>query len=97
MTATLRHVPPNSLLTGWDFSTSGVKCLAFDLEGATVAEVRLPTDLWTANGVSEINVMQLEGQARATVRACRQASQDRTTSRLGRGGHLGHPPHCRPH
>jgi xylulokinase len=65
----LRHVPLQSVITGWDFSTSGVKCLAFDLEGTTLAEVRLPTDLWTKGGVSEINLMQLEGQARASVRA----------------------------
>src|ERR1700687_2958353 len=64
-----RHVSPQSIITGWDFSTSGVKCLAFDLDGATLAEVRLPTDLWTKGGVSEINLMQLEGQARSTVRA----------------------------
>jgi sugar (pentulose or hexulose) kinase len=62
-------VAPESILTGWDFSTGAVKCLAFDLEGRTVAEVRLPTDLWTEGGVSELNLMQLEGQARATVRA----------------------------
>jgi sugar (pentulose or hexulose) kinase len=46
-----------------------VKCLAFDLEGRTLAEVRLPTDLWTEGGVSELNLMQLEGQARASTRA----------------------------
>jgi sugar (pentulose or hexulose) kinase len=65
----LRCVPPDSILTGWDFSTGAVKCLAFDLDGRTVAEVRLPTDLWTESGVSELNLMQLEGQARASVRA----------------------------
>jgi sugar (pentulose or hexulose) kinase len=62
-------VPSESVLTGWDFSTSAVKCLAFDLDGRTLAEVRLPTDLWTEGGVSELNLMQLEGQARASVRA----------------------------
>jgi sugar (pentulose or hexulose) kinase len=55
-------------VTGWDFSTGAVKCLAFDLDGRTIAEVRLPTDLWTEGGVSELNLMQLEGQARASVR-----------------------------
>src|SRR5262245_53743872 len=65
----LRHVSPESIITGWDFSTGGVKCLAFDLSGNTVASVRLPTDLWTKGGVSELNLMQLEGQARASVRA----------------------------
>jgi sugar (pentulose or hexulose) kinase len=66
---TLHCVPPDSVLTGWDFSTGAVKCLAFDLDGSTLAEVRLPTDLWTAGGVSELNLMQLEGQARASTRA----------------------------
>jgi sugar (pentulose or hexulose) kinase len=62
-------VPTDAVVTGWDFSTGGVKCLAFDLDGAALAEVRLPTDLWTRGGVSELNLMQLEGQARASVRA----------------------------
>src|SRR5437016_24655 len=64
----LRRTPDDSLLAGWDFSTGGVKCLAFDLTGKVIAEVRLPTDLWTADGVSELSLMQLEGQARASVR-----------------------------
>lgn len=62
-------VTATSLIVGWDFSTSGVKCLAFDTSGETVAEVRLPTDLWTPGGSSELNIFQLEGQARAGVRA----------------------------
>ena len=66
--ATLRELPPESIITGWDFSTGSVKCLAFDLRGNKVAESRLPTDLWTKGGVSELNLMQLEGQARASVR-----------------------------
>jgi sugar (pentulose or hexulose) kinase len=65
----LRCVSPESVLTGWDFSTGGVKCLAFDLDGNALAQVRLPTDLWTLGGVSELNLMQLEGQARASTRA----------------------------
>ena len=69
MTTPLKHVPNNTIITGWDFSTSGVKCLAFDLDGNTIADVRLPTDLWTKGGVSELNLLQLEGQARASVRA----------------------------
>jgi xylulokinase len=69
MAESLRCVAPDSIIAGWDFSTSGVKCLAFDLQGNTLAEVRLPTDLWTDGGVSELNVLQLEGQARASVRA----------------------------
>jgi sugar (pentulose or hexulose) kinase len=56
-------------VTGWDFSTGAVKCLAFDLDGNKRAEVRLPTDLWTEGGVSELNLMQIEGQACASVRA----------------------------
>src|SRR5947199_1531187 len=62
-------MPSDSVITGWDFSTGAVKCLAFDLDGKSLAEVRFPTDLWTEGGVSELNLMQLEGQARATVRA----------------------------
>src|SRR5713226_7110124 len=69
MAESLQHVSPESVITGWDFSTGAVKCLAFDLDGRTLAEVRLPADLWTEGGVSELNLMQLEGQARASVRA----------------------------
>lgn len=65
----LRCVSKESVVTGWDFSTGAVKCLAFDLQGNTLAEFRLPTDLWTEGGVSELNLLQLEGQARATTRA----------------------------
>lgn len=74
-------VPSTALITGWDFSTSGVKCLAFDLDGNTVADVRLPTDLWTAGGVSELNILQLEGQARASVRMI--AAKLKSLGRLG--------------
>ena len=73
MTQSLKHVPANAIVTGWDFSTSGVKCLAFDLDGNAIADVRLPTDLWTKGGVSELNILQLEGQARASVRAMANA------------------------
>jgi sugar (pentulose or hexulose) kinase len=69
MPQSLRHVAAASIITGWDFSTGGVKCLAFDLTGSTIAQVRLPTDLWTEGGVSELNLMQLEGQAFAATRA----------------------------
>lgn len=69
MSEALRCVPPNAIVVGYDFSTGGVKALAFDLSGSTVAQVRLPTDLWTEGGVSELNLMQLEGQARASTRA----------------------------
>lgn len=76
MATPLRHVPPRALIAGWDFSTSGVKCLAFDLQGNTVAEVRLPTDLWAQGGVSELSLLQLEGQARAGTRALAAALRD---------------------
>jgi sugar (pentulose or hexulose) kinase len=77
----IRTLPPESIITGWDFSTGAVKCLAFDLSGKVVAECRFPTDLWTEGGVSELNLMQLEGQARATTRTV--AEQLRTQGRLG--------------
>jgi sugar (pentulose or hexulose) kinase len=73
-------VSADSLITGWDFSTSAVKCLAFDLNGNSVAEVRLPTDLWDRDGVSELNLLQLEGQARASTRAL--AARLRALNRL---------------
>jgi sugar (pentulose or hexulose) kinase len=69
MTQALQCVQPNAIITGWDFSTGAVKCLAFDLDGKTLAQVRLPTDLWTEGGVSELNLAQLEGQAYASTRA----------------------------
>lgn len=68
MGSPLRCVPPNAVLTGWDFSTGAVKCLAFDLQGNTLAEWRGITDLWTEGNVRELNLMQLEGQARASTR-----------------------------
>src|SRR5919204_2410147 len=74
-------VSSDSVITGWDFSTGAVKCLAFDLDGNTLAEVRLGTDLWTAGGVSELNLLQLEGQARASTRAI--AGRLRELGRLG--------------
>jgi sugar (pentulose or hexulose) kinase len=82
MSEALRCVPPETIITGYDFSTGGVKCLAFDLNGQTVAQVRLPTDLWTDAGVSELNLMQLEGQARAATRAI--------AARLREAGRLPH-------
>jgi len=76
MSAHLRFAPRDTVLTGWDYSTGAVKCLAFDLDGKTLAEVRLPTDLWTEGGVSELNLLQLEGQARASVRAMAHKLRD---------------------
>ncbi|HMC88355.1 MAG TPA: FGGY family carbohydrate kinase, partial [Gemmataceae bacterium] len=80
MGESLRYVSPDSVITGWDFSTSAVKCLAFDLSGKTLAEIRLPTDLWTEGGVSELSLLQLEGQARASTRAI--AARLRDSNRL---------------
>ncbi len=77
----LRHVPDNAVIAGFDFSTGAVKGLAFDLDGHTLAEVRLPTDLWTEGGVSELNLMQLEGQAYAAVRLL--AARLREAGRVG--------------
>ncbi len=69
----LRFTPESTVVTGWDFSTGSVKCLAFDVSGKTLAEVRMPTDLWHGDpveaGLNELNLLQLEGQARASTRA----------------------------
>ncbi len=73
MPSAIRCLSPQTVITGADFSTGAVKYLAFDLGGQVVAEVRLPTDLWKGDpveeGLSELNLMQLEGQVRASVRA----------------------------
>ncbi len=73
MSEPLRFVLPESVVVGWDFSTGSLKCLAFGMDGQAVAQVRFPTDLWHGdppNGaVCELSLMQLEGQARASVRA----------------------------
>lgn len=76
MSEPLRCLPPDTLIAGYDFSTGGVKALAFDLNGNTIAEVRLPTDLWTEGGVSELNLMQLEGQAHAGTRLLAASLQE---------------------
>jgi sugar (pentulose or hexulose) kinase len=68
MASALRHVRPDAIVVGWDFSTGSVKGLAFEPTGTLVADVRLPTDLWTEGGVSELNLMQLEGQTRTGTR-----------------------------
>ncbi len=84
MSQTKLCLPPRSVITGWDFSTGEVKCLAFDLNGNVLAEVRLPTDLWKGDppdpNISELNLLQLEGQARASVRGI--AAQLRKKRRL---------------
>jgi sugar (pentulose or hexulose) kinase len=86
MAEPLQCVGPESVITGWDFSTGAVKCLAFDLQGQVLEEVRLPTDVWTgeADDVAELNLMQLEGQARGSVRAIVARLRDR-----GRLAHWG--------
>lgn len=89
MADTLRCTPADRIITGWDFSTGSVKCLAFDLDGQKLAEVRLPTDLFRGPilgdrllepGTFELSLLQLEGQARATTRAI--ASRLRELGRL---------------
>ncbi len=80
MAEAILGLPSSAVITGWDFSTGSVKALAFDLQGNVLADVRFPTDLWTEDGVSELNLMLLEGQARATTRAL--AAQLRDEERL---------------
>jgi xylulokinase len=87
MPSPLRQVAPESIITGFDFSTGSVKGLAFDLDGGTVAEIRLPTDLWTEDGVSELNLMQLEGQVHAAMRL--MAARLRELGRLKDWGAIG--------
>jgi sugar (pentulose or hexulose) kinase len=43
----LSCLPSDAVVVGYDFSTGGAKALAFDLQGNTLASVKLPTDLWT--------------------------------------------------
>ena len=85
----LRCLPPEAIVVGYDFSTGGAKALAFDLSGNVVATVKLPTDLWTDftptkdalhyrdAGNRELNLMQLEGQARAATRGITAELGDR--------------------
>ena len=80
MAEPLRCVPHDTIIVGWDFSTSAVKALAFDLEGEVVARSWFKNDVWTDYerlpaprhfldlGNREINLMQLEGMARASAR-----------------------------
>ncbi len=82
----LRFVRPDTVITGWDFSTGGVKHLAFDLDGATLFSARQSTDLWTERRVSELNLGQLEGQARVSVRQMAQGLSDLRRQRDWRAG-----------
>jgi xylulokinase len=68
MTTVFHGIHPNAYIAGLDFSTGSVKGILFNQSGNVCAEYRLPTELWTEGGVSELNLMQLEGQARAVVR-----------------------------
>ncbi len=86
MAEPLRCVRADQIVAGWDFSTGAVKCLAFDLDGNKLAEVRLPTDLWTEGGVSELNLMQLEGQAMASLRNLGAQLGERQAARWVAGG-----------
>ena len=95
MAEQLRCVPPHALIVGWDFSTTAVKALAFDLHGKVVAESRFKNDVWIDyrpcpapgqfedTGTREINLMQLEGQARASVRDLAAKLRDVEPNRLG--------------
>lgn len=86
MAEPLRCVRADQIVAGWDFSTGAVKCLAFDLDGNKLAEVRLPTDLWTEGGVSELNLMQLEGQAMASLRLLGAHLGEKQAARWVAGG-----------
>jgi sugar (pentulose or hexulose) kinase len=79
-------VRADQIVVGWDFSTGAVKCLAFDLYGNKLAEARLPTDLWTEGGVSELNLMQLEGQAMASLRLLGAQLGEKQAARWVAGG-----------
>jgi sugar (pentulose or hexulose) kinase len=70
----------NTVIVGFDFSTGSVKGLAYALDGTLLTETYLPTDLWTADGVSELNLMLIEGQVHTTVRS--MADRLRTVGRL---------------
>ncbi len=65
----LRHVPETAVITGWDFSTTAMKCLAFDIHGAKLAEVRIPTRIWKRGDVRELALAQIRMQAENSVAA----------------------------
>lgn len=68
MPEALRCVSETAVIAGLDFSTGSVKGLLFDPAGKVLHEARLPTDLWTEGGVSELSLIQLEGQVRSVLR-----------------------------
>src|SRR5262245_692059 len=76
MSALLHSVPDSAVITGFDFSTGSVKGLAFDLDGATLAEIRLPTSLFTDGGVSELDIGRLKEQTQTAVRLMTERLRD---------------------
>ena len=91
MAEPLRCVPADSVITGWDFSTGAVKCLAFDLDGQTLAEVRLPTDLWTRG-----RRLGTEPDAARRPGPGQHAGHRRPAARPGPAGTTGSPAASRP-
>ena len=69
MASNLRHVPETAVITGWDFSTTAMKCLAFDIDGTKLAEVRIPTRIWKRGDVRELSLEQIRMQAEQSVAA----------------------------
>lgn len=76
MSGKLRHVPENSVITGWDFSTTAMKCLAFDVHGTKLAEVRIPTKIWKRGDVRELSLEQIRLQAEQSVTAMADKLRD---------------------
>jgi sugar (pentulose or hexulose) kinase len=68
MAASLRCVPPDALVVGWDFGTQAAKAIAFDLAGNVVAECRARNELYTEGGVTELDLGVIEHLARDTAR-----------------------------
>jgi len=80
MSQSLRCVPPNAIIVGWDFGTQAAKALAFDLSGNIVAECRFKNELVTAGGVTELELGIIEQLARDTT--CELAVRLRDLKRL---------------
>jgi sugar (pentulose or hexulose) kinase len=76
MPQALRHVADTAVITGFDFSTGSVKGLAFDLDGTTLAEIRLPTELYTEGGVSELDLDHLKDQTHTAIRLMTERLRD---------------------